>query len=113
MMRLYTGFDAQQRRFHIGWIGLLVMVSVAAMWRFGQQSGYFPLAEWSLFGAVSLFGAAYFRSTTQAYLFPLFALLVSDIWLAQTVYAEYSTLGFLYRGWWWTYLAFCVNGALG
>ena len=90
-------------------MGLLLLVSLASVWRFGQLSGYFPLASLTSLGAVALFGAAYFRSTAEAYAFPLLTLVVSDWWLSQTLYAEYTTtLGFFYTGWWWTYLAFAL-----
>lgn len=51
-------------------------------------------------------------SKPKAYLLPLLTLLVSDIVLMQTVYAEYNN-GFLYEGWYVTYLAFGLMVFLG
>ena len=100
--------NTSSQSFRLGWVAMVLMVAGAAMFRFGQVEGYLPLAGFTFLGACALFGAAYFRSSLQACLFPLLVMLISDVWLSQGMYASYATTTFLYHGWWWTYLSFLL-----
>lgn len=64
-------------------------------------------ANFSSIGAVALFGGAYFKDHIKAFAFPLLSLFLSDFILANTIYKEFSN-GFLYDGWYWTYIAFAL-----
>ena len=92
----------QRYKLRLGLLIVLVMVmgylriqSTVSNWEW--LGGLTPI------GAMALFSGAYFSKWRNGLLFPLLALLVSDIIIMQTVYAQYQ-VGFLYTGWYWTYL---------
>jgi hypothetical protein len=65
------------------------------------------LANFSAVGAITLFSGAYFKDQIKSLGIPLVTLLATDLILSLTIYKEYSN-GFLYDGWYWTYLAFAM-----
>lgn len=69
-------------------------------------------ANFTPIGAMALFGGAYFKSYDKAFLFPIATLFMSDLILMQLIYPEHST-GLLYKGWYWTYLAFALVVLIG
>lgn len=69
-------------------------------------------ANFSSIGAVALFGGAYFKGNVKAFAFPLLSLFLSDIILSTTIFSQYSN-GFLYEGWYWTYIAFAMMVLVG
>ncbi|RDC57698.1 hypothetical protein DU508_01690 [Pedobacter chinensis] len=71
------------------------------------NSDELKFANFSSIGAVALFGGAYFKDNLKAFAFPLLSLFLSDFILATTIFSKYST-GFLYEGWYWTYIAFAL-----
>lgn len=91
---------------------LLLFLLMTAVFRIGiSQVG----GSWSNFtpvGALALFSGTYFQNRYQQYLFPILTLFFSDFLLMQTVYVNDGN-GFLYRGWYWVYLAFAAMVALG
>lgn len=88
---------------------LLLIVALVTILRtvapFSDNFG--QIANFSAVGAITLFSGSYFKNTFQSFAIPLLTLLMTDIILSTTIYKEYST-GFLYEGWYWTYIAFAL-----
>ncbi|RZL20194.1 MAG: hypothetical protein EOO89_01010 [Pedobacter sp.] len=88
---------------------LLLIVALVTILRtvapFSDNFG--QIANFSAVGAITLFSGSYFKNTVQSFAIPLLTLLMTDIILSTTIYKEYST-GFLYEGWYWTYIAFAL-----
>jgi hypothetical protein len=88
---------------------LLLIVALVTILRtvapFSENFG--ELANFSAVGAITLFSGFYFKNTVQSFAIPLLTLLLTDVILATTIYKEYSS-GFLYDGWYWTYIAFAL-----
>ena len=62
--------------------------------------------------AIALFGGAYFAQKHWAYLIPVAAMWITDIFLNNTVYAQYYD-GFVWFGNLWVYAAFLLVVLLG
>lgn len=92
-------------KINIRFLVLILITLAVGFWRILQTTGHTPFSNFTPIGAMALFGGAYFTRRSNAYLFPLLTLLISDLVLMKTVYADYSN-GFLYSGWYWTYIAF-------
>ena len=87
---------------------LLIVALVTILRTIAPFSDNFDkIANFSAVGAITLFSGSYFKNSAQAFAIPLLTLLVSDVILATTIYKEYSN-GFLYDGWYWTYIAFAL-----
>jgi hypothetical protein len=87
---------------------LLIVALVTILRTIAPFSDNFnQIANFSAVGAITLFSGSYFKNTVQSFAIPLLTLLLTDIILATTIYKEYSN-GFLYEGWYWTYLAFAL-----
>jgi hypothetical protein len=88
---------------------LLLIVALVTILRtvapFSDNFG--QIANFSAVGAITLFSGTYFKNTLQSFAVPILTLLLTDIILATTIYKEYSN-GFLYEGWYWTYIAFAL-----
>jgi hypothetical protein len=88
---------------------LLLIVALVTILRtvapFSENFG--ELANFSAVGAITLFSGFYFKNKVQSFAIPLLTLLLTDVILATTIYKEYSS-GFLYDGWYWTYIAFAL-----
>jgi hypothetical protein len=69
---------------------------------FGRMIPHIP--NFSPLGAVCLFGSAYFAKKWQAYLIPLVATWIGDLYLNNVLYGAYFN-GFVwfYPGWYWQY----------
>ena len=76
------------------------------------NSDELKFANFSSIGAVALFGGAYFKDNLKAFAFPLLSLFLSDLILSATIFSKYSS-GFLYGGWYWTYIAFALMVLVG
>ncbi|QNN44524.1 DUF6580 family putative transport protein [Pedobacter roseus] len=76
------------------------------------NSDELKFANFSSIGAVALFGGAYFKDHLKAFAFPILSLLLSDFILSITIFSKYSS-GFLYEGWYWTYIAFALMVLVG
>lgn len=76
------------------------------------NSDELKFANFSSIGAVALFGGAYFKDHIKAFAFPILSLFLSDFILSITIFSKYSN-GFLYEGWYWTYLAFALMVLVG
>ncbi|KQN38861.1 hypothetical protein ASE92_05415 [Pedobacter sp. Leaf41] len=93
---------------------LLLIILVITLFRLlvTFNSDELQFANFSSIGAVALFGGAYFKDHAKAFAFPLVSLFLSDFILASTIFSKYSN-GFLYEGWYWTYLAFALMVLVG
>ncbi|SDF71293.1 hypothetical protein SAMN05421827_101288 [Pedobacter terrae] len=76
------------------------------------NSDELQFANFSSIGAVALFGGAYFKDHLKAFAFPILSLFLSDFILSVTIFSKYSS-GFLYEGWYWTYIAFALMVLVG
>lgn len=84
---------------------ILVITALRLLVTFNAEE--FSFANFTSIGAVAIFGAAYFNNTSKSFAFPLLSLLISDLILSATLFSNYSN-GFLYEGWYWTYIAFAM-----
>lgn len=84
---------------------LVLIVLLVSIFRVAApySDNFKEIANFSAVGAIALFGGAYFNNNIKAFGFPLLALLLSDLFIAQT-----SGFGFFYAGWYWTYIAFIL-----
>lgn len=91
---------------------LMILIITALRLLITFNSDALQFANFSSIGAVALFGGAYFKDNLKAFAFPLLSLFLSDFILASTIFKEYSN-GFLYEGWYWTYIAFALMVLIG
>jgi hypothetical protein len=72
------------------------------------------MLNFSPVGAICLFGAAYFSKKWQAFLIPIAAIWLSDLFINNVIYAEYNpTFVWFYGGFYWqyaTYLLITITG---
>ena len=102
---LIKGVELPPLRF--SWITLVILAAGVAFFRLGQHADYFPLFNFTPYGALALFGGACFSRQGQAYALTVGSLFMGDLLLSYTLYTEFNT-GFLYPGFYWTYLAFAL-----
>lgn len=97
-------------------IRFIILISVTVLIGFfrviSHKLDLGAFANFTPIGAMALFGGAYFRNYNKAFLFPIATLSLSDLILMQVFYSEHST-GLLYKGWYWTYLAFALMVLIG
>ncbi|MFP5081488.1 DUF6580 family putative transport protein [Pedobacter sp. JCM 36344] len=87
---------------------LLIVLLVTILRTVAPFSDNFgDIANFSAVGAITLFSGTYFKNPVQSFAIPLVTVLLTDVILATTIYKEYSH-GFLYEGWYWTYIAFAL-----
>lgn len=92
---------------------LLIILVIAGLRLAGTYSTEIsPLINFTPVGAMALFGGACFTGRVKPFAFPLLTLLISDLVLSYTIFAQYRT-GFLYTGWYWTYIAFALMTLAG
>ncbi|MBL7864632.1 MAG: hypothetical protein JNK10_07140 [Cyclobacteriaceae bacterium] len=91
---------------------LLLLIVIAAVFRLVQSSPVFSiLSNVTPVGAIALFGGTYFSDRWKAFVAPLLALAISDLFLNRMYYT--GTWVFLYDGVMWTYLSFAVMVIMG
>jgi hypothetical protein len=62
------------------------------------------MPNFSPLGAIGLFGAAYFQKKWQAFIIPVAATWLSDLFINNVIYAKYyPTFTWLYHGFYWQY----------
>ena len=97
-------------------IRFIILISVTVLIGFfrviSHKLDLGSFANFTPIGAMALFGGAYFRNYNKAFLFPIVTLFLSDLILMQVFYPEHSN-GLLYKGWYWTYLAFALMVLIG
>lgn len=92
-------------KFNPSTVIFLLIVVLVSIFRIAAPyaENFKEIANFSAIGALALFGGAYFNSNVKAFGLPLLAILLSDVFIAQT-----SGYGFFYPGWYWTYIAFIL-----
>lgn len=65
-------------------------------------------------GAISLFGATYFKKKWQVFIIPILTIWLSDIFVNLYLYSDYS-LGFImfYNGFYWQYISYVLITLIG
>ena len=102
-----------KKQINIRFIVLLIITILVGFFRvISHELDLGTFANFTPIGAMALFGGAYFRNHTKAYSFPIITLFLSDIILMQVFYPEHTS-GLLYKGWYWTYLAFVLMVLIG
>lgn len=91
---------------------LIALIVLAAAFRLLQSSPVFSiLSNVTPVGAIALFGGVYFSDRWKAFLVPMLALWVSDIFLNRMYYSD--TWIFFSSGMLWTYGSFAVMVIIG
>jgi hypothetical protein len=80
------------------------MILVAAFSRIiPHMTNFSPLA------AISLFGAAHFEKKWQAFLIPIAATWLSDLFISNVLYAQnYTSFTWFYQGFYWQYASYLL-----
>lgn len=88
---------------------LVLMVLLAA---FSRIIPHMP--NFSPLGAIGLFGAAYFAQKWQAFLVPIAATWLSDLFINNVIYAQhYPEFTWFYSGFYWQYSTYLLITLLG
>ncbi|HOZ83942.1 MAG TPA: hypothetical protein PK191_00540 [Niabella sp.] len=90
--------------------GLLVAMIVLAA--FSRIIPHMP--NFSPLSAIGLFGAAHFQKKWQAFLIPIAATWLSDLFINNIIYAQYySEFTWFYQGFYWQYGSYLLITLLG
>jgi hypothetical protein len=88
-----------QKTIYLRFSLLIIMVLMAA---FSRLIPHIP--NFSPLGAIGLFGAAYFDKKWQAFLIPIAATWLSDLFINNIIYRQYfSEFTWFYQGFYWQY----------
>ncbi len=91
---------------------LIMMIAFAAAFRLFQSSNVFSLlSNVTPVGAIALFGGCYFKDRWKAFLVPLIALWLSDVFINRIFY--FDNWMFYYSGAYWVYGSFALMVVLG
>lgn len=72
------------------------------------------MPNFSPLGAIGLFGAAHFNKKWQAFLIPIAATWLSDLFINNIIYAQYyPTFTWFYEGFYWQYGSYLLITLLG
>lgn len=73
-----------------------------------------PIHNFSPLGAVALFGAAYFAKKWQAFLIPILAIFLSDLFINNVVLHQYyPNFTWFYEGFYWQYGSYLLITLMG
>ncbi len=87
---------------------LLLMLLAAASRLIPHPANFAPI------GAMALFGGAYFTRKWFAFLLPIVAMWMSDLYINNVIYGEYfDSFVWFYDGAWWTYRAMLFIAVAG
>jgi hypothetical protein len=87
-------------------VGLIVLAAFSRM--IPHMPNFSPL------GAIGLFGAAYFIKRWQAFLIPIAAIWLSDLFVSNVVYGQYQTsFVWFYDGFYWQYASYALTTLAG
>jgi len=87
-------------------IGIIFLAAFSRL--YSQVYNFSPLA------AIGLFGAAHFYRKWQAFLIPIAAVWVSDLYVNNVVYAHFNTeFVWFYQGFYWQYGSYLLIAAFG
>jgi hypothetical protein len=90
------------------WV-LVAMILLAA---FSRLIPHMP--NFSPLGAIGLFGAAYFNEKWKAFLIPIAATWLSDLFINNLIYAQYyPTFTWFYSGFYWQYGSYLIITLVG
>ncbi len=65
--------------------------------------------NFSPLGAIGVFGAAYFSKKWQAFIIPILATWLSDLFINNVIYAQYyPSFTWFYEGFYWQYISYLV-----
>ncbi|MBK7426646.1 MAG: hypothetical protein IPI60_06275 [Saprospiraceae bacterium] len=97
------------KKLHLHFTIVCVFILVAAFSRMiPHMSNFSPL------GAIALFGAAHFKKSWQAFLIPIAATWLSDLFINNVIYAQfYPEFSWVYSGFYWQYTAYILIAAFG
>lgn len=90
---------------------LVLIIALGALVRLVNAAEVSDISAFTPIGAMGLFGGAYFSNRWKAYLFPLLALLISD--LAINLVVLKGQYGIMYAGWYGVYAIFALMVFLG
>jgi hypothetical protein len=90
---------------------LLLIIALGAVIRLFNAAEASAISAFTPIGAMGLFGGAYFSKRWKAYVFPLAALLLSD--LAVNLIVLKGQYGIMYQGWYGVYAVFALIVFLG
>jgi hypothetical protein len=83
---------------------LVLLILVAA---FGRMIPH--MQNFSPLGAIGLFGAAHFKKKWQAFLIPIAATWLSDLFINNVIYAQYyPKFTWFYQGFYWQYGTYLI-----
>ncbi len=89
--------DKQKINLHFGVLTVLILLAA-----FSRIIPHMP--NFSPLGAIGLFGAAHFTKKWQAFLVPIMATWLSDLFINNVIYGQYySTFTWFYQGFYWQY----------
>ncbi|MET0636065.1 MAG: DUF6580 family putative transport protein [Chitinophagaceae bacterium] len=89
----------ETKKIYLRFTVLTAMILIAA---FSRLVPHMP--NFSPLGAIGLFGAAHFQKKWQAFLIPIAATWLSDLYINNVVYAQYyPRFTWFYSGFYWTY----------
>ena len=72
------------------------------------------MPNFSTLGAIGLFGAAYFSKKWQAFLIPIAATWLSDLFINNVIYAKYyPSFNWFYEGFYWQYGSYLLITFIG
>ncbi len=87
------------QKIHLYFGALVILILLAAFSRVIPH-----MANFSPLGAIGLFGAAYFTRRWQAFLIPIAATWLSDLFINNVIYAQYyPSFTWFYQGFYWQY----------
>lgn len=84
-----------------------VLITIILLAAFSRVIPHMP--NFSPLGAIGLFGAAYFAKKWQAFLIPLCATWLSDLFINNVIYAQYyPNFTWFYDGFYWQYGSYLI-----
>jgi hypothetical protein len=91
---------------------LIGMILLGAAYRLVQSSNVFSImSNLTPVGAIALFGGCYFTDRWKAFLVPVLALWISDLFINRIFYADHWVL--FYSGAYWVYGTFALMVVIG
>lgn len=99
----------EQKKINLRFSVLVLMILLAA---FSRIIPHMP--NFSPLGAIGLFGAAYFAKKWQAFLIPIAATWLSDLFINNVIYAQYyPKFTWFYQGFYWQYGSYLLIALAG
>jgi hypothetical protein len=97
----------QKINLHFGVLAAMILIAA-----FSRIIPHMP--NFSPLGAIGLFGAAYFQKKLQAFLIPIAATWLSDLFINNVIYAQYyPKFTWFYEGFYWQYGSYLLTTLAG